>query len=68
MNINEFDRVVRMKELKKILGLSNATIYRYIKLNQFPKPIKFFTNIVGWRLSTIEEWIKEREAKQNNTK
>jgi len=63
MSNNEFDRVVRMKELKKLLGLSNATIYRHIKLNQFPKPTKFFTNIVGWRLSVIEDWIREKEGK-----
>lgn len=65
----EIDRIVRMKELKKILSLSNATIYRYIKLNQFPKQIQISSSIVGWRLSAVEEWIKQRENQQPiNTK
>jgi prophage regulatory protein len=61
MRENDFNRIVRMKELKLLLGVSNATIYRYIKLNKFPKPIQLSTNIVGWRLSVVEAWIKERE-------
>jgi len=55
-----------MKELKLLLGVSNATIYRHIKLNKFPKPIQLSTNIVGWRLSVVEAWINERE--QTTTK
>jgi prophage regulatory protein len=66
MNKDSFNRIVRMKELKLLLGVSNATIYRHIKLNKFPKPIQLSTNIVGWRLSVVEAWIKERE--QTTTK
>lgn len=66
MNKDSFNRIVRMKELKLLLGVSNATIYRYIKLNKFPKPIQLSTNIVGWRLSVVEAWINERE--QTTTK
>jgi prophage regulatory protein len=66
MNKDSFNRIVRMKELKLLLGVSNATIYRHIKLNKFPKPIQLSTNIVGWRLSVVEAWINERE--QTTTK
>ena len=66
MNKDSFNRIVRMKELKLLLGVSNATIYRHIKLNKFPKPIQLSTNIVGWRLSVVESWINERE--QTTTK
>jgi len=66
MNKDSFNRIVRMKELKLLLGLSNATIYRHIKLNKFPKPIQLSTNIVGWRLSVVEAWINEKE--QTTTK
>ena len=66
MNKHSFNRIVRMKELKLLLGVSNATIYRHIKLNKFPKPIQLSTNIVGWRLSVVEAWINEKE--QTTTK
>jgi len=66
MNKDSFNRIVRMKELKLLLGVSSATIYRHIKLNKFPKPIQLSTNIVGWRLSVVEAWINEKE--QTTTK
>ena len=65
MRENDFNRIVRMKELKLLLGVSNATIYRHIKLNKFPKPLQLSTNIVGWRLNVVEAWIKEREEIKN---
>jgi len=66
MNKDSFNRIVRMKELKLLLGVSNATIYRHIKLNKFPKPIHLSKRSVAWRLSVVESWINERE--QTTTK
>jgi predicted DNA-binding transcriptional regulator AlpA len=55
-----------MKELKLLLGVNNATIYRHIKLNKFPKPIHLSKRSVAYRLSVVEAWINERE--QTTTK
>jgi len=54
-------RLIRMRELRKLIGLSHATIYRYIKNGNFPKPIKLSERSVAWRLTDIENWIKEKE-------
>jgi prophage regulatory protein len=63
MNSNEFDRLVRMKELKQLIGLSNASIYRHIKNGTFPKQIHLSERCVAWRLSSVEKWIKEKAYK-----
>ena len=63
MKPNEFDRLVRMKELKQLIGLSNASIYRHIKNGTFPKQIQLSQSCVAWRLSAIEKWIEEKENK-----
>lgn len=42
------------------LGISEATIFRWLNKGTFPKPIKFVRKNV-WRLATIEEWIAEQE-------
>jgi prophage regulatory protein len=59
------DRLIRMKELKEILGLGTSTIYRMISDNKFPKPIKLTERTVAWRMSTINEWIESREKVNN---
>ena len=56
------DRYIRMKELAMMLGISKQTIYRLIAQNKFPKQIRLTERTAVWRLSTIEQWIKERET------
>ena len=60
-------RIVRMKELTQILGISRSTIYD--KLNpksrrydpRFPKPLRLgsigTTNAVGWPRYSIQDWL-----------
>ena len=61
----EIDRIVRRKELLSLLGLSESSLYRRIKSGDFPPPVRLGgpgTLAVGWRLSTVKQWIKERPA------
>lgn len=58
----ELDRIVRMRELVSMLGISRSLIYRLISLNQFPAQVKLSERTVGWRLSTIEKWIEAKES------
>jgi len=61
--MSEFDRLVSIKELKKLVGLSNATIYRLIRNGTFPKQVHLSDKCVAWRLSAIEAWVREKESK-----
>jgi prophage regulatory protein len=66
MNVNEFDRLVRMKELKLLVGLSNSSIYSLINLNRFPKPIHLSERSVAWKISTVNAWVEERMTNESN--
>jgi prophage regulatory protein len=61
--MSDFDRLVRIKELKQLIGLSNATIYRLIRNGTFSKQIHLSNKCVAWRLSAIEAWIREKQSK-----
>lgn len=56
-----FDRYIRIKELAMMLGISKQTIYRLIQQEKFPKQIKLTERTAVWRLSTIKQWISDRE-------
>lgn len=57
-----FDKCVRIKQVVEMVGFSKPTIYRLINKGTFPKPFNISTNCVVWRISAIENWIKERET------
>ena len=62
----ERDRIVRVKEVLNIIGVSRATLYNYVKQGKFPPQSKIngdakWTNsAVGWRLSTIKKWLENK--------
>ena len=56
------DRIVRFKELQSLVGgYCYTTIWRLEKENKFPKRVKLGPRAVGWRLSDIQDWIKNRQ-------
>lgn len=54
------NRILRVPDVKKITGLSRTTIYKLVKEQDFPSPIKLSKKAIGWPESTIENWIKQR--------
>ncbi len=52
-------RFLRMKEVKRLSGLSECTIYRKIKDGSFPKQVSLGANSVGWLESEILHWKTE---------
>ena len=57
------DRIVRPKEVRELLGnISKSTLWRWIAKERFPRPMKLGERAVGWRQSTINEWLDSRPA------
>ncbi len=53
-------RLIRLPEVLQLTGLSRTTVYRKIKLSQFPEPIQLGERSVAWRASDILAWIDTR--------
>ncbi len=58
------DRIIRKKELLKIVGLSDPTIWRMEGAGTFPKRIKLGGNSVGWNESEIIGWQEQKKAER----
>ena len=59
-----FDRLVRLRELVKLLSISRANVYRLMKIGKFPQSIKLTERTVVWRLSEVESWVIEKDKIQ----
>ena len=51
------DRILRIAEVRRIVGICTASIYSYMKKGEFPNQIKIGPRMVGWLESEIQEWI-----------
>jgi predicted DNA-binding transcriptional regulator AlpA len=58
------NRVVRMRDLPSIVGLSRAAIYKAIAGLDFPPGMRLTKNgrAVGWLLSDVLAWVESRKS------
>lgn len=53
-------RIIRLKEVIDSTGLARSTIYKFIALETFPKPVSLGGRCVGWVESEVHDWILAR--------
>lgn len=56
------ERLIGRKEVLILIGISNATLWRWIKAGRFPAPMKIGKKKVAWRSSVLAQWIAQRTS------
>jgi prophage regulatory protein len=54
------ERLIRISEVKRLTGISTATLYRKISANEFPRPVRLGIAARAWPLSEVQSWIAGR--------
>ncbi|GJJ00738.1 hypothetical protein RugamoR64_12760 [Duganella rhizosphaerae] len=57
-------RLIRIREVLQLCGMSRATLYREIKLHMFPAPVKLSARSVAWLHDDVMQWIDARVAQR----
>jgi len=50
----------KLKDLQEEFGVSRATLYRWIKEYNFPKPYKLGPNTSLWFKPEVDDWVANR--------
>ena len=56
----ELDPVLSRLQVANILGVSLPTLWRMVNRRAFPRPIRISPGRVGWRASTVRDWLADR--------
>lgn len=59
------DRIMRKRELLRVVGLSDPTIWRMERAGRFPKRIHLGSNSVGWYESEILAWQEQKKESRS---
>ena len=57
------DRLLRLPEVRQMVGLSRSSIYALEAAGKFPKRVAVSERAVAWRLSGVQEFIEQRAPK-----
>ena len=55
-SLDESDRFIRFRELRRLTGLSRTTIWRLVRRGEFPSARRISAGAVGWLLSEVAGW------------
>ena len=58
-------KILRIKEVSSLTGLSPSSIYKQIRHDHFPKSIRLTSRATGWDSREADKWIKSKI--DNNT-
>ena len=53
-------RFMRMREVIEMVGVSRATIYRWMDAGDFPRSIALGGNSIAWSEKSVQEWMESR--------
>lgn len=59
------DRLIGVKEVKKLVPVTRTTFWKWSKIGKFPQPVQMPGSVLLWRESDIRKWIADLEAKAN---
>lgn len=51
----------RLSDLQVALSLSRATIYKMMKLRDFPTPIKLSPKMALWKVEDVIDWVESHK-------
>lgn len=53
-------RIIRIREVIALTGLSRSAIYAAVKAGTFPRQLKLSARSSGWLRNEVVLWVKER--------
>jgi len=65
MDHRKSEQVVRPKAARAKLGVSNATLYRWVKEGRLPKPIRVGPAVSGWPERELDDYLRRRIAERD---
>ncbi len=50
-------RLLRISEVVKTTGMGRSTVYRLVKENKFPRPVRLGARSSAWREDEVQAWM-----------
>ena len=62
------DRLLRIKEITKMVGVCATTIYRHMRKGDFPQAIRLSDRVTLWSHNDVQKWIEKKKAEAGISK
>jgi prophage regulatory protein len=56
------DALLKLATVEAMTGISRASIYRRLALDEFPQPVRLGRRCTRWPAATVRDWIQTQQA------
>lgn len=61
----QLERIVRIREVIELTGLSKSSVYRLIRNKELPKPVRISRGTVGIREGDVQRFLDSRKPAED---
>jgi prophage regulatory protein len=51
---------IRQRQLLRIIPVSPATLWRWVKAGDFVAPVRLGANVTAWRIEDVKSWMQSQ--------
>ena len=52
--------LLRPTQVSQMLGVHRVTVWRWVRAEHFPAPVRLGANTVAWRAADVEAWLNDK--------
>lgn len=56
---------LRRRDVCKRYGIPVSTLYYWLGIGRFPRPVRLGARVVAWSVADLEEWERSRAAERD---
>ena len=56
------EKLLNRREIEQMLNIGRSSVFRYLKEQGFPEPIRLSARSLRWRESEVQAWIESRKG------
>ena len=53
-------KLLRVKQVAELTGMGVSTVWKYVKLGEFPEPFKLSMRVTVWSSDDVNDWIAKQ--------
>lgn len=62
--VQELGRFIREDRLRDLLGVSHASIWRWVRAGHFPRPVRIGQAAIAWPEDEVAAWMQARREER----
>lgn len=58
---------IESKEICELLNISRSTLWRLVKTDHFPPPVRFANDFLRWRIADVNDYLAHKYQQAQGT-